>query len=214
MRIAVIGAGQVGGALARAWTLAGHSLILGTRDPTDRKLAPLLATTGGPAMAPPAAAAAAELVVLAVPWSAAEATCRSLGDLGGKVLVDCTNPLIFRNGRLAVERGFTISGGEAVAGWTTGARVVKTLNTVGAELMADSSGLPLPPLMFMAGDDPAAKASVAPLLVDLGFDPRDAEPLTSARLLEPLAMLWIDQALVHGAGRNWAFAMSRRPEQR
>lgn len=214
MRVAIIGASQVGGALAGAWTRAGYSLILGTRDPIDRKLAPLLATTGGPAMAPPAAAAAAELVVLAVPWSAAEAACRSLGDLGGKVLVDCTNPLTFRDGRLALERGFTTSGGEAVAGWARGARVVKTLNTVGAELMADGSGLPLPPLMFMAGDDPAAKAVVAPLLTDLGFEPRDAGPLTSARLLEPLAMLGIDQALARGAGRNWAFAASRRPEQR
>lgn len=214
MRIAVIGAGQVGGALARAWARAGHSPILGVRDPGDPRLAALLAATGGPALPPAAAAAAAELVVLAVPWSAAEAACRSLGDLAGKVLVDCTNPLVFRDGRLALERGFTTSGGEAVAGWAVGARVVKTLNTVGAELMADSSGLPLPPLMLMAGDDPAAKAVVAPLLTDLGFEPRDAGPLESARLLEPLAMLWIDQALVRGAGRSWAFAMSRRPERR
>lgn len=80
--------------------------------------------------------------------------------------------------------------------------------------MADSSGLPLPPLVLVAGDDPAAKASLAPLLVDLGFEPRDAGPLASARLLEPPAILGIDQALARGAGRNWACAMRWRPERR
>lgn len=210
MEIAIIGAGQVGAALARGWARAGHRIRLGVRDPRAEKHAALVQATGATALAPAEAADRSELVALAVPWSAAEATCRALGELAGRVLLDCTNPLVFRDGALALERGFTTSGGEAVAGWARGARVVKTLNTVGAEIMADSSGLPLRPFMPMAGDDPAAKAVVARLVEDLGFEPRDAGPLSRARLLEPLAMLWIEQALVYGAGRQWAFAMSRR----
>jgi predicted dinucleotide-binding enzyme len=60
--------------------------------------------------------------------------------------------------------------------------------------------------MFMAGDDDAAKAQVALLLTDLGFQPFDAGGLVRARLLEPLALVWINQALMRGKGRNWALA--------
>jgi predicted dinucleotide-binding enzyme len=60
--------------------------------------------------------------------------------------------------------------------------------------------------MFMAGDDAEAKASVAAVLSDLGFEPLDAGDMTKARLLEPFGMVWINQALLRGKGRNWAFA--------
>ena len=56
----------------------------------------------------------------------------------------------------------------------------------------------------------AAKASVSALLTDLGFEPLDAGDLTKARLLEPFGMLWINQALVRGKGRDWAFAAVHR----
>jgi len=65
--------------------------------------------------------------------------------------------------------------------------------------------LPARPVMFMAGDDAAAKTAVAGVLRDLGFAPQDAGPLVRARLLEPFGMLWISQMLNQGAGRNWAF---------
>jgi hypothetical protein len=60
--------------------------------------------------------------------------------------------------------------------------------------------------MFMAGDDADAKTAVAGLLRDLGFDPLDAGDITKSRLLEPFALVWINQALVRGKGRDWAFA--------
>ena len=84
--------------------------------------------------------------------------------------------------------------------------MVKTLNQVGAEVMEDTSGFAHPPAMFMAGDDEDAKRTVAVLLTDIGFQPLDAGPLHRARLLEPLAMVWINQALLRGHGRDWAFA--------
>jgi predicted dinucleotide-binding enzyme len=60
--------------------------------------------------------------------------------------------------------------------------------------------------MFLAGDDPHAKAKVAQLLADLGFEAMDAGDLKMARILEPYGMVWINQALLRGKGRDWAFA--------
>ena len=206
MRIAIIGAGSVGGALARGWARSGHDITFGVRDPGADRRAGLLTTTGARAAAPAEASSAAEVVVLALPWGGAEAAVRGLGDLTGKVVIDCMNPLVMRDGALGLDPTVAGSGGETVAGWVPGARVVKTLNQVGAEVMADASGFVHPPAMFLAGDDAEAKAVAAGLLGDLGFEPLDAGDLRKARLLEPLAMVWINQALFRGKGRDWAFA--------
>ncbi|MGP1358139.1 MAG: hypothetical protein ACTS11_16585, partial [Roseicyclus sp.] len=82
----------------------------------------------------------------------------------------------------------------------------KTLNQVGAEIMAGNGHLPFRPAMLMAGEDDAAKDAVAGLLRELGFDPLDAGGIAKARLLEPFALVWINQALARGKGRDWAFA--------
>jgi hypothetical protein len=181
-------------------------VILGVRDPGAAKHAALTAETGARAAAPAAAAAAAEVVALALPWAAVEAAARDLGPLAGKVVIDCTNPLAMGPGGLGLERGFTTSGGEAVAGWLPAARVVKTLNQVGAEIMADAAGFAHPPAMFLAGDDAGAKGVAAGLVADLGFEPLDAGGIDKARLLEPLGMVWINQSILRGKGRGWAFA--------
>jgi len=210
MQIAIIGAGNVGGALARGWLRAGHHLLLGVRDAADPKVVALSRAIGADVKPPAEAAAIAEVVVLALPWAAAEGAVKALGALNGKIVVDCMNPLAMRDGRLGLDRGFNTSGAEAVASWIPGARVVKTLNQVGAEMMEDNAGLPYRPVMFMAGDDSAAKTTVSKLLVDLGFEALDAGDLTKARLLEPYGMVWINQALIQGKGRNWAFATVSR----
>jgi predicted dinucleotide-binding enzyme len=64
--------------------------------------------------------------------------------------------------------------------------------------------------MFSAGDNEAAKAVAARLAGEIGFDPMDAGPLVQARLLEPVAMLWIYLAVVRGEGRDIAFRLMRR----
>jgi hypothetical protein len=84
--------------------------------------------------------------------------------------------------------------------------VVKTLNQVGAEIMADNARLPHRPVMFMAGNDAVAKQQTAAVLAAIGFEPLDAGDITRSRLLEPFALTWINQALFRGKGRNWAFA--------
>ncbi|MFN4203373.1 MAG: NADPH-dependent F420 reductase [Tabrizicola sp.] len=206
MRIAIIGTGNVGAAIARGLKGKGHAVTLGARNPEEAEVKALAAETGATVALPAEAAAGADLVILALPWGVAEGAVKALGDLAGKVVIDCMNPL----GRTAAGMGLTIghttSGGEMVAGWLPGAQVVKTLNQVGAEIMAQNDHLPHRPVMFMAGDFDAAKAKVAAVLTDLGFEPLDAGDLTKARLLEPFGMVWINQALFRGKGRNWAFA--------
>src|SRR5262245_55208961 len=106
--------------------------------------------------------------------------------------------------------GFNTSAGEQVASWAPGAFVFKTLNTTGAGNMAKARGFPVKPVMPVAGDDAARKATVMELVGKLGFEPGDAGPLKNARLLEPLAMFWIDQAMKRGRGREFAFALVGR----
>jgi len=206
VRIAIIGTGRVGSAIACGLRGKGHAVTLGTRDPDSDEMNMLASETGAAVALPAEAAHAADIVILALPWGAAEAAVKDLGDLGGKIVVDCMNPVGMVEGRLGLLFGHSTSGGETVQAWLPRARVVKTLNQVGAEIMADTTALPHRPVMFLAGDDDPAKEAVARMLSDLGFAPHDAGDITRARLLEPFGMVWINQAIFRGKGRNWAFA--------
>jgi len=154
------------------------------------------------------AAAFGEVLALTVPWAAAQPAIESSGNLAGKVLMDCTNPLAADLKGLTV--GLNTSAGEQVAAWASGARVVKAFNTIGAGNFgrADFSGVAADG--FYCGDDAAAQAAAQALIVDAGFNPVDVGPLRNARLLEPLAMLWIDLAVNQGWGINHAFKLLRR----
>jgi predicted dinucleotide-binding enzyme len=157
------------------------------------------------------AAHGAEAVVLAVPWPAVPDALAAAGDLRGKLLIDCTNPLRMGASGLELEIGHSTSGGERVATLAPGASVFKTLNQTGfANMEHAGSFAPLPAAMYVAGDDAARKPAVLALASDLGFAAIDAGPLTAARLLEPLAMLWIHMALNRGAPMTQAFALTRR----
>ena len=207
MRIALIGAGSVGQALAQGWSKAGHTAKLGVPDPKAAKyqaLSSLRLTT------PAEAVADAEAIVLATPWPKTEAAIRGLGNLASRIVIDCTNPLTRGAQGMSLEIGHDTSAGEKVAQWAKGASVFKTLNHIGAGNMATAREFKVPPVMFVAGDDAAKKPTVLKLVGDLGFEAVDAGPLANARLLEPLAMLWIDQALVRSRGPNFAFALVKR----
>jgi predicted dinucleotide-binding enzyme len=206
MRIAIIGTGNVGGALARGLKGTGHAVSLGARNPDEAEVQALAIETSADVALPAVAAAGADLVILALPWGAAEGAVRALGDLAGKTVIDCMNPLGMVEGALGLTVGHSTSGGEIVQDWLPQAHVVKTLNQVGAEIMAKNAHLSHRPVMFMAGNDTGAKGQVAALLTDLGFAALDAGDISKARLLEPFGMVWINQALFRGKGRNWAFA--------
>lgn len=213
MKLAIIGAGSVGGTLGTAWAQkAGHEIFFGVRSPNSDKTQALLQTLGGKARAGTAAEAAAfgEMIVLATPWPATEAAIRSMGDVGGRVILDLTNPLTMGPDGLGLEIGHNISAGEKVQGWAKGAAVFKTLNTTGFGTMADPVFHGVKSVMFVAGDDAANKPRVIELVAALGFDVVDAGPLRNARLLEQHAMLWIELALKRGLGRGFAFAVVRR----
>ena len=136
---------------------------------------------------------------------------KSLGDLSGKIIIDCTNPLGMGPDGLELVLGHTTSGGEQVASWAPAAATFKTLNQIGAASMDKAGSFPVPPVMFVAGDDESRKPVVLRLIAKLGFAAVDAGPLRIARLLEPYGMLWIDQALYRGRGQSFAFAITERP---
>jgi 8-hydroxy-5-deazaflavin:NADPH oxidoreductase len=208
MRIGIIGAGSVGGALGRGWTRAGHEVTFGVRDSSDPKVTKLLEETGAKAGSVAEAAAFGEVVVLATPWEGTEDALRNAGDLSGKIVFDCTNPLAPQLSGLT--HGSDTSGGEQVAAWAPGARVVKVFNTIGANNMTNPDFNGVAATMFYCGDDADAKAAAAKLAADLGFDPLDAGTLDQARLLEPLALLWIRLAYVQKMGREIGFKLMRR----
>jgi predicted dinucleotide-binding enzyme len=87
---------------------------------------------------------------------------------------------------------------------------VKAFNTVGSSIMADTKFANGRPVLLYCGDDAQAKQAVNTLAAELGFEPIDAGPLTSARTLEPAALLWITLALKQGLGREFAFQLLRR----
>jgi predicted dinucleotide-binding enzyme len=213
MKLAIIGAGNVGGALGRAWAQkAGHEIFFGVRDAKSEKTQSLLRALGGKARAGSAAEAAAfgEMIVLATPWPATEAAIHSMGDLKGRIVLDSTNPLTRGPDGISLEIGHAISGGEKVQGWAAGASVYKTLNSTGFGNMANPVFDGVKSVMFVAGDDAANKPKVMALVGELGFDIVDAGPLRNARLLEAHGMLWIDLSLARGLGRDWAFARVKR----
>jgi NADPH-dependent F420 reductase len=214
MKIAVIGAGNVGGTLGKRWARAGHELAFGARHPGEAKLAALVRDSGPSARAAsvPEATRAAAVVLLAVPWESARAALAAAGDLRGKVLIDATNPvpLTPEGLRQGLVIGHTTSGGEQVARWADGARVVKAFNTTGWQNMADPVYGSQRLSMLLCGDDAEAKKVVADLARQLGFEPVDVGPLRSARYLEAVAMLWIDMAILRGFGTNFGFQVVKR----
>ena len=180
------------------------------REPSASKVAALLAAQGGGARAArvPIAAGHGEVIVLATPWDATREVIEAASARAGKVLLDCTNPLA--PGRAELTHGHSTSGAEQVAAWAEGARVVKIFNSTGSNNMADPTYGGERATMFFCGDDEQAKETAADLATDLGFEPVDAGGLSAARLLEPLALLWIQLAHERGMGREIAFKLMRR----
>ena len=209
MNIGIIGSGNVGGTLGMAWAGRRHQILFSySREP--KKLEGLVASAGPNASAgsPAEAAQLGEVVVLAVPWPAVDDALQAAGSLAGKILIDCTNPLT--SDLSGLELGHTTSAAEEIARRASGARVVKAFNSIGAANMANPVFGSQRATMFFCGDDAAAKTIVARLVEEIGFEPVDAGALAIARLLEPLAMLWIHLAYARGMGPDFAFKLIQR----
>lgn len=202
MHIAIIGAGNVGKALGQGWARAGHDVVFGLRHAAGREV------PAGRAAEIPDAVRDAAVVVLATPWPAVESALAAAGPLAGKILIDCTNPLLPELRGLAV--GTTESAAERIAALAPGARVVKAFNTTGAGNMANPRYGSASLTMLYCGDDTDAKHTVRELIVALGFAPEDAGALHAARYLEPFAMLWIHLAYRVGLGPGFGLQLLRR----
>jgi predicted dinucleotide-binding enzyme len=201
MKIAVLGSGNVGGALGGGLARAGHQVIFGVR--------------GGAGEAPPVpgsstnrvkeAIQASEVILMAVPWGAVPDVLGQVKDWAGKTLIDCTNPL---GAGLELIVGLNTSGGEQVASLAKGARVVKAFNTTGFGNMKNPKYAGRAVTMFYATDDAGAAKIAEQVIRDVGFEPEFAGPLRQARYLEPLAALWI--SLTPRLGRDFALTIVKR----
>jgi NADPH-dependent F420 reductase len=211
MKIAIIGTGNVGKALGSSFTRAGHDVTYAAQDAgKTRKVA---AELGAHAAASASdAAAGADVVVLAVPYGAAAGVAREIsGETAGKVVVDVTNPLKADYSGLSTEGG--PSGAERIADVAGEANVVKAFNTLFASVQANPRLNGQAADALIAGDDEAAKATVAELVSSIGLRPIDAGSLAAAHELEALA--WLNIALQIRTGGNWSssFVLLGAPEK-
>ena len=210
MKLAILGAGSVGSTLGRVWAKQGHTVIFGVRDVNVPKVQTLLAEIGTNAEAAPLAEAAAqaEVIILTVTWDAIPEVVKTVGKLDGKILLDCTNPLV--GNQLDAALNTTQSGSEQVAAWFPGATVVKIFNQIGWETVANPQYGTEAATMFYAGDDAQAKQIAAQLASDLGFEPIDAGSLAVSKFLETLAVFWGRLAYGQSMGRNIAWRLLKR----
>ena len=211
MNIAVIGMGNVGCTLGRRWTEAGHNVTFCVRDPDNLKKRSEAEKVKA-AIGPVSDAAKADAVLLAVPWRAVPEVLKAAGDLSGKVLLDCTNPVTPELTHLTI--GHHTSAAEEIAHMTHGARVVKIFNTNGAKNMADPDYGEHKVTMLYAGDYEGANRIAAELAEQIGFEPIYLGPLSEARLLESIAMAWIVLARHRRLGRDFALDVVRRPSNK
>ena len=190
-KIAILGNGNVGSALARGLSRTYSNVQ----------------SVGNDKAAQQQAVKNAEVVILAVPFSALDDVIKNLGGaLDGKVVVDVTNAL---DASMNLAVGHTTSGAEELHKKVPRGRIVKAFNTVFAQHMDSGKVGGAPLTAFVAADDANAKQTVTTLAQDIGFEAVDAGPLKNARLLEPLALLNIQLGYVLGLGTQIGFKLAR-----
>jgi 8-hydroxy-5-deazaflavin:NADPH oxidoreductase len=201
MDIAIIGAGNVGSALARAFVRSGHDVTITARN--AERVSGVASATGARAVATNAEAArSADVIVLATPFtSAAEVAAEIRNVAKGRVIVDTTNRMSF--GPSGPDMDTTISNAEELAALLPDSHVVKAFNTLFASNQADPILDDVQLDGFVAGDDAASKARILSLVASIGLEPVDVGPLARARQLESLAFLNISlNATRNGAWRS------------
>ncbi len=194
MKVGILGSGEVGKALAAGFSRHGHDVTMGTRDPS--KLGAFAAQHKGVKVGSFADAARfGEIIVLAVKGAAAADVMRDADEdqIEGKVVIDTTNPIGDTPPKNGVLNYFTDDDQslmERLQREFSGARFVKAFSCVGSDLMVNPKLPGGPPTMFICGDDADAKSLVTKILVEFGWDVDDMGSVTSARAIEPLAVLW------------------------
>ena len=182
-----VGAGNIGGGLARAWLRAGHDVRLAVRDALSPDVVDLV-EMGAQTMPIDGAAQGTDVLAVAVPAAAIKEVLKRVGDLAGTILIDCTNGI---GAGLVMTAPAGTSSPEQMAALAPGARVVRAFNQQGAETLRDARFDDLRAASFVAGDDDAARQVVLALSKDVGLDSIDAGPLASARLLDHITIVWL-----------------------
>jgi 8-hydroxy-5-deazaflavin:NADPH oxidoreductase len=190
-KIAIIGHGNVGSALAEGLRRGGNEIRFSPKNRQEESLREV--------------AEWGEVVILAIPWSAYTEVAKELNSvLDGKIVVDVSN-VVSPNMELAI--GFTTSGAEELQKIISKARVVKAFNTVFSQNMSTGKLLGEKLTALVAGNDLSAKETVCKLAEEIGFDAVDAGPLKSARYLESLGMLNIFLGFGQKMGREIGFKL-------
>ncbi|MFI5259315.1 MAG: NADPH-dependent F420 reductase [Candidatus Limnocylindrales bacterium] len=200
MNVAIIGAGNVGRALAASFTRTGHIVTFASRDP-EHAAAAAAATGARFAKTNAEAAAAGQVVVLAIPFASVEAVAEEIRDaVAGKPVVDATNRMSFGPSGPTIDNGD--SNADRLAAWLPNAHVVKAFNTLFASHQLDPTADGIQLDGFVAGDDQGAKDTVLELVRSIGLNPVDVGPLARAQQLEQIAFLNI--ALNVTANGSWS----------
>jgi 8-hydroxy-5-deazaflavin:NADPH oxidoreductase len=212
MRIAIIGARNVGRSLGQRFAKLGHHVVFGVRRKQFDGVSNAIDRIGHGVELGIVSEAIdeGEIVVLALPYAAALEAASSEPLLAGKIVIDVTNPLSADASELVI--GHNSSAAESLQAAAPKARLVKAFSTTGAENMLRPQYATHRLAMPVAGDDANAKEKVLELAEQLGFDAIDAGSLKQARLLEPMAMLWISLAYARGFGRDIGFALLRKDQ--
>lgn len=199
MNIAIIGAGNMAKGLAARFIEAGHAVTIASRDVAKAEIA-AREISDSVASAPIATAAnGADIVVLAIPYEAADDVIEAGNGFSGKIVVDITNPMKADFSGLSI--GHTTSAAEEIQKRAPQAKVVKAFNTIFAQVLqngGEAAGRPA--TVFVAGDDEAVRASVVELAQSAGFETLETGALATARYLEPVAALNI--TLGYGLGHG------------
>jgi 8-hydroxy-5-deazaflavin:NADPH oxidoreductase len=188
MKIGVIGAGGIGGIIGTLWAKVGHKVIFSSRNPD--KLRDWTATAGANARSGTIAEAAAfaDVLLFAVYYWTTDDAIASCGNIDGKILIDSTNPYILENGKMRLVPN--VIAALELAAKVPQARVVKAYNTLPTTTFATEALRADPCALFYCGDDKAAKATVAQLIIDSGFGGVDIGELDRAIHQEPGGVLY------------------------
>lgn len=210
--IAIIGTGDVAGALGPEFAAQGHTIVYGSRNPARDEIRALVARTGGDASAttPAQSVIGADIVVMAVPGAVVEAVTGNLGDLTGKIIIDPTNA-IDRHAGGYLTLSYDTSSAEVIQGAAPGAHVVKAFNTLNWRTMVDPESSGGPVSIPLVGDNARAKARVAQLVEGMGLEAIDVGPLRYARHVEGMLLIWIHNRYGAGEGPAFDYYLRKQP---
>jgi hypothetical protein len=172
LKIGIIGAGHIGGTLAKLWVAAGHEVLISSRHPEE--LRPLAQSLGPKAKVgtPREAALFGDVVLVSVPYGALPQVGRDLKtELAGKIVLDTGNPYPQRDGDMALEAR-RVGTGVASPRYLPGVRLVRAFNAINSDDLAHEAHRSGPPIAIpLAGDDPEALTVAQRLVREAGFEP-------------------------------------------